>query len=107
MLPLGRSLIYCAVCGSSVVNPVDWDESDEGRWWVLLRCGECAWSREVIITDDEAQQLERDLEPGFREIARVMARLDRERMARDAESFITALHQDLIGPADFAAHLPR
>jgi hypothetical protein len=107
VLPLGSSLISCAICGSSVVNPVDWHESDKTRWWVLLRCGACAWSREAIITEDEAQQLERDLEPGLREIASVVARLDRERMVRDAESFITALRRDLIGPADFAAHLPR
>jgi hypothetical protein len=107
VLPIGDRLIVCAVCGSSVVNPVDWDESDESRWWVLLRCGECAWSREAIITDNEAKQLERDLELGLCEIARVVDRLDRERMVREANSFITALRRDLIGPADFAPHLPR
>jgi hypothetical protein len=52
-----------------VVNPVDCHESDETRWWVRLRCGECAWSREAIITNAEAKQLERELEPGLREIA--------------------------------------
>ena len=107
VLPIGDRLIVCAVCGSSVVNPVDWDESDESRWWVLLRCGECAWSREAIITDNQAKQLEKDLELGLCEIARVVNRLDRERMVREADSFITALHRDLIGPADFAPHLPR
>ena len=107
VLPIGGRLIFCAVCGSAVVNPVDWDESDQARWWVLLRCGECTWSREAIITDNEAKQLERDLEPGLCEIARVVARLDRERMEREAESFITALRRDLISPADFAPHLPH
>ena len=107
VLPIGDRLIVCAVCGSSVVNPVDWHESDRSRWWVLLRCGECAWWREAIITDDEAKQLERDLELGLCEIARVVDRLDRERMVREADSFITALRRDLIGPADFAPHLPR
>ena len=110
LLPVGlaahgrarRRLVYCAVCGSSVVNPVDWDPHDESRWWVLLRCGECAWSREAIITDAEGERLERDLEPALRKIAKAAAKLDRERMLWEGEVFLAALQRDLIGPADFA-----
>jgi hypothetical protein len=115
MLPLGDArshraqgrLIRCLVCGASVVNPVDWHESDETRWWVRLRCGECACSREAIITDSEAKQLERDLEPGLCEIAKAVAKLDRERMLWETEVFVAALRRDLIGPADFIRDLPR
>lgn len=103
----GARLITCAVCGNRVVNPVDWHESDETRWWVWLRCGECAWSREAIITDAEAKQLERDLEPGLREIAAAAGKLDRERMLWETEVFVAALRRDLIGPADFARDLRR
>ena len=99
-------LICCAICGSSLVNPVDWHESDETQWWVRLRCGECAWSREAIITNAEAKQLERDLEPGLRKIAKAAAKLDRERMLRETDVFIAALQRDLIGPADFTRDLP-
>jgi hypothetical protein len=113
LLPVGfaargrarRRLVDCAVCGSSVVNPVDWDPHDESRWWVLLRCGECAWSREAIITDAEAKQFERDLEPGLRKIAKAAAKLDRERMLWEGEIFLAALQRDLIGPADFSRGL--
>jgi hypothetical protein len=111
MLPLeGRAhseLIRCAICGSSVVNPVNVHEHDESRWWVLLRCGECAWSREAIITDAEAKQLERELEPGLREIAKEAAKLDRERMILEAEVFLAALRRDLIGPTDFTRDFRR
>ena len=107
VLPIGDRMIDCAVCGASVVNPVDWHGSEATHWWVLLRCGGCAWSREAIITDDEAKQLERDLEAGLHVIARALDRLDRERMVHEAECFITALRRDLIGPADFAPRLPR
>jgi hypothetical protein len=86
VLPIGDAgrnrahdrLICCAICGSSVVNPVDWHEIDETWLWVRLRCGECAWSREAFITDAEAEQLERDLEPGLHEIAQAAAKLDPE-----------------------------
>jgi hypothetical protein len=100
-------LVYCAVCGSSVVNPVDLHIHDASRWWVMLRCGECAWSREAIITDAEAKQLERDLEPGLVAIAKAAAKLDRERMVREGEIFLAALQRDLIGPGDFTRDLRR
>ena len=100
-------LTVCGDCGSHVVNPVDWHESDKAHWWVRLRCGVCGRSRELTITDDEATQLERDLAPGLREIATTVAGLDRERMLQEAEIFIAALERDLIDPADFARRLPR
>ena len=98
-------LVTCSICGSRTVNPVDWHEHDERHWWVRLRCGTCAWSREAVITDAEAQQLDRDLEPGLRKIAALAERLDRERMENDVDVFVAALRRDLIGPADFADRL--
>jgi hypothetical protein len=71
------------------------------------RCGECAWSREAIITDAAANRFERDLAPGLPDIARTIARLDRERMLWEAEVFIAALGDDLIAPADFSSDQPR
>jgi hypothetical protein len=102
-----RSLIICSACGAHVVNPVDWHESGDSAWWVRLRCGACAWTREDVISDEEAHRLERDLAPGLREIAHTVGSLDRERMEREADAFITALAHDLIGPSDFACRLPR
>jgi hypothetical protein len=100
-------LVVCGACRSRLVNPVNWHESDESHWWILLRCGECEWTREVVVTDDEAKRLERDLKPGLDEIARAVERLDRERMLCEADRFAAALQRDLIGPADFARHLPK
>ena len=115
LLPLGDvgrtrwdgRLVSCSICRSRTVNPVDWHESGERHWWVMLRCGECAWVREAVITEAEARQLERDLEPGLRQIAAAAEKLDRELMAWDVEIFLDALERDLIGPADFARHLRR
>src|SRR4051812_36006763 len=82
-------LTRCEVCGAHVVNPVDWHEHDESLWWVLMRCGECAWSREVLITDAQTKALERGLERGRREIAELAVKLDRERMQQDVDTFVT------------------
>jgi hypothetical protein len=100
--PARTRLIRCGACGARLVNPVDWHESDRSDWWVRLRCGACGWSREVVVGDEDAKQLERDLKPGMREIASAVDRLDRERMLREVDAFTAALDRDLIGPGDFA-----
>jgi hypothetical protein len=111
LLPLdavgSERLTACPSCRSHFVIPADWHERDESNWWVLLRCGECAWSREAIITDAEAKRLERDLEPGLHEIAGTIAKLDLERMHWEADIFLAALTRDLIGPADFSSDSAR
>ena len=102
-----KRLIVCGACGKHLVNPVDWHEADASSWWVRLRCGACGWTREDVISDEDAKQLEWDLAPGIRAIKKAVAKLDRERMEREADAFITALEHDLIGPADFGRRLPR
>jgi hypothetical protein len=100
------SLIVCRACRSQVANPVDWQAVDESRWWIRLRCGECASSRDVVVGDDAAELLERDLEPGLREIAAAIARLDRERMTREVDAFIAELENGLIRADDFGRRKP-
>jgi hypothetical protein len=109
MLPVGIAgaaggrLNVCAACHSDVVNPVDWGEHDETRWWVRLRCGACGESRETVITDDQAERLERALAAGRRTIAATVERLDRERMLWELDVVVAALERDLIGASDFAS----
>jgi hypothetical protein len=95
------SLIVCRACRSELANPVDWQAVDESRWWIRLRCGECASAREVVVSDAAAHLLERDLEPGLREIAAAVARLDRQRMTGEVDAFIAGLEHGLICADDF------
>jgi hypothetical protein len=98
----GGPLIVCGACGRRMANPVAWHTIDDSRWWIRLRCGECAWWRDVTVSQEAAERLESDLEPGLRTIASVVARLDRERMRRDVDAFIAELEHDLIDADDFA-----
>jgi hypothetical protein len=100
--PLASSLIVCRACRCALANPVDWHAVDESRWWIRLRCGECSVSREVVVSNDEAHRLERDLAPGLCAIAAAVARLERERMTREADVFVAGLERDLIHADDFA-----
>ncbi|HEX6027329.1 MAG TPA: hypothetical protein VFZ00_35340 [Solirubrobacter sp.] len=98
-------LIVCEFCDERLMNPVAWEERGQEAWWIRLRCGACAWTREVIASNAEAARLERDLEPGVRTIDRTVRDVDRERMRREADAFIQALERDLIDPSDFGRRL--
>ena len=86
----------CQGCGSGYVIPIDWAEQDEARWWIRLRCGECGSVREAVVSDAAAQRYDRRLQQGMDEIARALHQQEREQMARDAETFATALELDLL-----------
>ena len=99
----GSGLHQCALCRTEAVVPVWWEDVDEHRWHMLLRCGECGTFRDVIVPNDVARAYERDLDRGTAEIGAALARLDRDRMTVQADAFIVALRRDLIDAGDFAA----
>ena len=94
-------LTICQSCGSGYVIPTGWTEREETAWWIRLRCGECGSGREVVVSDAVAQRYDQRLEQGVDEIARTLHREEREQMARDAETFATALELDLLDAGDF------
>lgn len=99
--PPETRLEVCTNCDSDYVHPVEWRESDDEHWWMLLRCGECGAEREVTVSDSIAQRFDASLETAAKEIKRAAARLDTERMASEVEVFAAALERNLIYPADF------
>jgi len=99
----GSGLQVCSECRADYVYPLEWREADGARWWMLLRCGECSTQREVTVPDDVATRYGKHLDGALREIDREWMRLDRERMAGEAEIFVAALHRDLIDAGDFVS----
>lgn len=91
----------CERCDSDYVVPVAWEESGELGWWIRVRCGECAFVRDVEVSNEEAKHFERELDRGVQDLARTLARLERERMIADTAALATALQRDLIDPGDF------
>lgn len=94
--------LACELCGGPYVCPIEWEPADEDHWLITTRCGQCGVWRDLSLTNDEASawdlRLDREMEP----IRRAVRRLDRERMAAEADAFIAALEHDLIDAADFA-----
>jgi hypothetical protein len=101
-LPAASTLEVCPACGTDFVNPVEWSAIEDHSWWMLLRCAQCEHSREVTVSNAEAERFDEALDSRADPIARAVRKLDLERMAATVETLIVALQRDLIGPADFA-----
>ena len=100
--PDTSGLELCPVCKTDFVNPVEWSAIEDHSWWMLLRCAQCGHSREVTVSNAEAERYDEALDSRADPIARAVRKLDLERMAATVETLIVALQRDLIGPADFA-----
>src|SRR6476619_2782294 len=98
----GTGLSVCSDCHADHVHPVEWCESGEEHWWMLLRCGTCRAESAVTVTTDVAERYGRDLDDAQEVIARAVRMLDTERLEREADAFAEALERDLIDAADFA-----
>ena len=94
-------LMVCQSCRSEYVIPAAWAEQEDKAWWIRLRCGECGFVREVVVSDAAAQDYDRRLNHGMNEIARVVRRQELEQMAREADTLATALELDLLDARDF------
>jgi hypothetical protein len=92
----------CLVCNRDFVNPVDWEPLDGGRWWMLLRCGECDTWREVTVTDAVAERYDSELDARLDVLDDALHVLEHERMVGDVETMVAALRSGLVDAADFA-----
>ena len=100
-------LCVCVLCGRDFVTPVEWEPIGDDRWWIFLRCAECGTSREVTISNADAERYDRELAVGQQEIGRAVHRLEQERMEAEVETFAAALRHGLIEAGDFDRPGPR
>ena len=103
----GTGLQVCRSCHADHVHPVEWSESGDEHWWMLLRCGACRVDREVVVSNSIAERYGQELDAAIDEISRAVWKIDGERMAREAEAFAEALERDLISADDFGRPIGR
>jgi hypothetical protein len=95
-------LHVCPACGSNLVQPTCWEQTDSrGRWRLWRRCPECEWRSDSIHGEREIDAYDEELDNGTEELTHVLKDLAHENMRHIVEAFATALAADLITAEDF------
>jgi transcription elongation factor Elf1 len=95
-------LHVCPKCGSELVQPTCWEQTEQrGCWRLLRRCPECEWFGDSVHGEREIDAYDEALDDGTEALACQLAELERESMQRAADIFATALAADLITADDF------
>jgi hypothetical protein len=96
-----QDLHVCLECSSELVYPVEWEESGDENWSVLLHCPNCDIYREGIFTQHTVEFFDEELDRGADSLARDYKRLMRANMAEEIARFVGALDSGAIVPEDF------
>jgi hypothetical protein len=96
-----QELHVCIECGCGLVYPVEWEESGQENWAVLLHCPNCDAYREGVFGQDTVEAFDEQLDRGADALARDYKRLMHANMAEEMERFAGALHAGAIVPEDF------
>lgn len=96
-----RELHLCNSCESELVQPINWSETQDGRWGLALECPNCGRSETGIFTRLQVERLEDHLDEGLTEMIADLQRLTQANMAADVDRFVAALDAGLILPEDF------
>jgi hypothetical protein len=96
-----QELHVCMECVSDLVYPVEWEESGDENWSVLLHCPNCDIYREGVFTQNTVEVFDEELDRGADALARDYKRLMRSNMSDEIERFAGALASGAILPEDF------
>jgi hypothetical protein len=96
-----RDLHVCTECASGFVYPLQWEESGEENWSVLLHCPNCDVYREGVFSQQTVEAFDEELDRSADALADEYRRLMQANMAEEIELFVGALAVDAILPEDF------
>ena len=96
-----QPLHICPQCDARLVYPTEWEEAEDERWHVWLRCPNCAWEDEGLFTQETVDAFDEELDRGIDVLVEDYRALVSANMADEVERFVQALEADAILPADF------
>ena len=96
-----QDLHVCLECSSDLVYPVEWEESGDENWSVLLHCPNCDIYREGVFSQHTVEAFDEELDRGADTLARDYKRLMRANMAEEIDRFVGAITSGAILPEDF------
>lgn len=99
--PAVEDLHVCPECEQTLVYPMEWEEHDEERWEVSLRCPNCEWHTVGLYLQATVDRFDEELDRGTEAMVRDLKRLTRANMEDEVERFTRALAANAILPEDF------
>jgi hypothetical protein len=96
-----QDLHICVECASELVYPLQWEESGEENWSVLLHCPNCDVLREGVFTQQTVEGFDEEIDRGADALTRDYKRVLQANMAEEIERFVGALTAGAILPEDF------
>jgi hypothetical protein len=96
-----RRIEVCGGCGGDRVHPTEWDEVEEMRWQLALRCPDCEWRHSDTYEAHEVERFDDVLNDATDRMIEELDRITRENMNEAADRFRAALDSDGIMPFDF------
>ena len=92
----------CPSCGSDLVQPLRWEQRDDGESLVELRCPECYVVMQASHTAQEMEALDRRQTASRQQILSAYERAVSQSMEELADALREAFARDLVGADDFA-----
>jgi hypothetical protein len=83
------------------VHPTDWNEVEELRWQLALRCPDCEWRNVETYDAAEVERYDDVLNDATDRLIEELDRVTRENMTDAIDRFRSALENDGIMPFDF------
>jgi hypothetical protein len=96
-----RQIELCVKCGGDRVHPTDWNEVEELRWQLALRCPDCEWRAVETYDAAEVERYDDVLNDATDRLIEELDRVTRENMSDAVDRFRSALENDGIMPFDF------
>lgn len=96
-----ENLCHCLRCDSPLVQPVSWEEAEEGTWRVMLRCPECETWRDERFDQATVEAFDEALDAGTDALTADYRSLCRANMADEIDRFVAAVDAGAIAPEDF------
>lgn len=99
-----QPLTRCPACKVHAVVPI-MDEcvhnEESGRWLLSLLCTACRMHREVLVTQEQANDFDRALDDEARKLTAAIRRWSYKSMEDDICRFVAACEADQVWPEDF------
>ena len=96
-----RRIELCPRCSGDRVHPTDWNEVEELRWELALRCPDCEWRHTDTFEQPEVERYDDVLNDATDRLIEELDRVTRENMQEAIHRFRAALENDGILPFDF------